>query len=405
MTSALRCELLLALGEARVRAGERPLAWGRSARRRRSRPSSATARSLARAAIGASRRYIQPPGVVDEELIALLEQALELTAGERPVVRVALLTRLCGALYYSRPRRADARSWPTRRRAWPTRSATPEARALAAAARRRAYWDPAHLEQRLADSTELLTLAREARRPRAGAPGPRLAGRRPARAAASRRPSTPRSRPSPPGPSGCASRSTCGTPPSGGRCGRCSTAGSRRPSDWRARRWRSAPPAETRHRARSTTRSSCWPSAASRAGWPSSRRAGARAGRRQPPPAAWRAALADAAVRDRAAGRGARRSSSALARARLRGHPARRRLADRGRRCWPTRAPASATARAAALLYELLLPYAAVNVVIGLAAVCLGSAARLPGPAGRHGRRARSRGRALRAGARGRTRR
>ena len=38
----------------------------------------------------------------------------------------------------------------------------PEARALAAAARRRAFWDPAHLEQRLADSTELLTLAREA---------------------------------------------------------------------------------------------------------------------------------------------------------------------------------------------------------------------------------------------------
>jgi tetratricopeptide (TPR) repeat protein len=37
---------------------------------------------------------------------------------------------------------------------------SPEARALAASARRRAYWGPAYLEQRLSDSTELLTLAR-----------------------------------------------------------------------------------------------------------------------------------------------------------------------------------------------------------------------------------------------------
>src|ERR1019366_7038406 len=34
--------------------------------------------------------------------------------------------------------------------------------ALAAAARRRAYWGPGHLERRLADSTQLLRAAREA---------------------------------------------------------------------------------------------------------------------------------------------------------------------------------------------------------------------------------------------------
>jgi hypothetical protein len=33
----------------------------------------------------------------------------------------------------------------------------------------------------------------------------------------------------------------------------------------------------------------------------------------------------------------------------------------------------------ASLLYELVLPYADVNVVVGMAAVCLGPAARLPG--------------------------
>jgi tetratricopeptide (TPR) repeat protein len=38
----------------------------------------------------------------------------------------------------------------------------PTPRALAAAARRRAFWDPERLEQRLSDSTELLTLGRQA---------------------------------------------------------------------------------------------------------------------------------------------------------------------------------------------------------------------------------------------------
>jgi tetratricopeptide (TPR) repeat protein len=37
-----------------------------------------------------------------------------------------------------------------------------EGRALAAAARRRAMWEPAHLEERISDSTELLTLAQQA---------------------------------------------------------------------------------------------------------------------------------------------------------------------------------------------------------------------------------------------------
>jgi DNA-binding SARP family transcriptional activator len=156
-----RCELLLAAGEARVRAGERPLAWEsfREAAALASRLGDREA--LARAAIGASRRYIQPPGVVDEELIALLERALELTASEDLAVRVGLLTRLCGALYYS-PRRAEMRTIAAQATALADELGEAEPRALAAAARRRAFWGPAYLEQRLSDSTELLTLAREA---------------------------------------------------------------------------------------------------------------------------------------------------------------------------------------------------------------------------------------------------
>ncbi len=158
---ARRCELLLLLGEARVRAGERPLAWEAFREAAELAVRLGDSAGLARAAIGASRRYIQPPGVVDEELIALLERALEMTEGARDVARVALLTRLCSAVYYS-VRRNEMQPLAEEATELAEELADPEARALAAAARRRAYWDPAHLEQRLADSTELLTLAREA---------------------------------------------------------------------------------------------------------------------------------------------------------------------------------------------------------------------------------------------------
>jgi DNA-binding SARP family transcriptional activator len=156
-----RCELLVDLGESQVRAGDRAMAWEtfREAAAIAARVGDSV--SLARAAIGASSRYIQPPGVIDEELIALLEQALEMTEDEQSVVRIRLLARLCGALYYS-PGRDRMKDLSAEATALAVRLRTPEAGALAAAARRRAFWSPVYLEQRLSDSTELLTLAREA---------------------------------------------------------------------------------------------------------------------------------------------------------------------------------------------------------------------------------------------------
>jgi DNA-binding SARP family transcriptional activator/tetratricopeptide (TPR) repeat protein len=156
-----RCELLLLLGEARVCAGERPSPWGIFREAATIAASRNDSTSLARAAIGASRRYIQPPGVIDEQLIALLEQALVMTAGQRTVERVALLTRACGALYYS-PARGRMVELANEATGIADELQDPAARALAAAARRRAFWDPGHLEQRLSDATELLTLGREA---------------------------------------------------------------------------------------------------------------------------------------------------------------------------------------------------------------------------------------------------
>jgi predicted ATPase/DNA-binding SARP family transcriptional activator len=156
--SERRCELLLRLGEARVRGGER--ARGSSAFR----DAAALAEqlgdgaSLARAAIGASRLYVQPPGVVDAELIAMIERALELEP-ERSIVRVRLLACLCGAIYYS-PERDRMAAISAEAAEIADDLGDPEARAYACSARRRVLWDAPHLAERIEVSTEMLTLAR-----------------------------------------------------------------------------------------------------------------------------------------------------------------------------------------------------------------------------------------------------
>ena len=76
-----------------------------------------------------------------------------MTADEPSVMRVELLTRLCGALYYSDRRERDERL-SARGDGDGRRAGRPRGEAMAAAARRRAYWGPGHLERRLADSTQ-----------------------------------------------------------------------------------------------------------------------------------------------------------------------------------------------------------------------------------------------------------
>ncbi len=156
-----RCELLIQLGESRVLAGERPLAWEPL------RDAAAIAirlgdgARLARAAIVASRRYVQEPGVVNEELIAMLDQALQMTSGERTLTRVILLGRMCGAVYYSPPLRGRMAELSDEASVIAGELDDPEAQAFAWAARRRAQWEPTQQEERLMASTELLRSARE----------------------------------------------------------------------------------------------------------------------------------------------------------------------------------------------------------------------------------------------------
>jgi hypothetical protein len=155
-----RCELLLLIGEARVRSGERVLALLAFAEAAELAESLGDNVSLARAAIGSSRRYIQQPGVVETEVIELLRRALAANEGERSVIRVRLLARLCGALYYS-PQRWQMQAITDEALALAQELDDPEARAHACAANRRTLWSPAKLPARLEASTEMLTCARK----------------------------------------------------------------------------------------------------------------------------------------------------------------------------------------------------------------------------------------------------
>ena len=156
-----RCELLLLVGEARVRSGEGSMARAAFLEAASIAERLGDSASLARAAVGASRRYVQQPGVVDAEVIALLERALEATKGQVTVNRVRLLARMCGAVYYSSQRERMA-ELSDEANAIAEQLGDPEAAAHARAARRRALWDAAHLPERLSNSTEMLTLARRA---------------------------------------------------------------------------------------------------------------------------------------------------------------------------------------------------------------------------------------------------
>jgi DNA-binding SARP family transcriptional activator/tetratricopeptide (TPR) repeat protein len=156
-----RLALLVSLAESHIRAGDRPLA------NEPLREAGALAiklsdpESLGRVAVAASRRYIQQPGVVDQALISLLDRALAMTDGEVSGLRVRVLARLCGALYFSADRdRMAALSEEASDLALQLED--PAARAFAAAARRRSHWGPAQLERRLADSAEILRFAGEA---------------------------------------------------------------------------------------------------------------------------------------------------------------------------------------------------------------------------------------------------
>ena len=159
--SGQRLGLLNSLGEALVRSGERPEAWNAFREAARLAREKGDTAALARAAIGASRVDVPQAGVVEVELIEMLERALEGTRDDVSLTRVQLLACLAGALSYS-PERGRMRELAAQAQRIADALGDPLARAYASGASRRALLDTAAAAQRLLTSTEMLTLARQA---------------------------------------------------------------------------------------------------------------------------------------------------------------------------------------------------------------------------------------------------
>jgi hypothetical protein len=151
-----RCDLLLALGEARGRAGgfdrarESFVAAAELARGARD-PT-----RLARAALGLGT--VSPVWGVDPVLLELLDSALESLAESDPALTSQLLSRLAQARYFSA---SDADLDEMSRRAVDTARASGDDRPLASAlVARRVLWGPDDLNGRAALADELLDVAR-----------------------------------------------------------------------------------------------------------------------------------------------------------------------------------------------------------------------------------------------------
>jgi len=156
-----RCELLLALGEARNKAGERDKAGeafyeaadlGRKMGR---------AELLARAALGRGGRFLlgEIDLAADALLVPLIEEAINALGEEDNVLRARLLALLAALIHEESPERGASLSREGVEMA--RRIGDSATLAYALAGRQEAVWRPDNLEDRFAIATEIVRLAEE----------------------------------------------------------------------------------------------------------------------------------------------------------------------------------------------------------------------------------------------------
>jgi len=158
---ALRCNLMLSLGDVLQRGGDTALARETFADAASLAREHRMADQLARAALGfgGGQTFDIPPFTVDDELVGLLEEAREVLGPRDGGLHARVLGRLAVALYFSDD---------TERRAELGREAVDMAKrvndtgalAYALSARRFALWGPETLDERLEVATTILELAR-----------------------------------------------------------------------------------------------------------------------------------------------------------------------------------------------------------------------------------------------------
>jgi tetratricopeptide (TPR) repeat protein len=164
---ALRCDLLLDLGEAQNAAGDavhakETLLKGAQLAREINSPE-----KLARAALGYVGTYvgIVEIGKVDQTLVTMLEEALHGLNEEDSALRARLMCRLAMELYFFPGSESRREALSQEAVDMARRLGEPAALADALRARHMAVWSPDNLEERLAVADELMKLAAEHRDP------------------------------------------------------------------------------------------------------------------------------------------------------------------------------------------------------------------------------------------------
>ncbi|MGA9161531.1 MAG: hypothetical protein WB297_11815, partial [Actinomycetota bacterium] len=158
--AGVRCDLLLAKGDAQARAGDQSAARETFLKAADLASELAFPEHLARAAIGYGGRFVWARAYLDEHLIPLLEAALAASGEEDSVVRARLLARLAGAL---RDRTPEGLAATVSEGAveMARRIGDPATLAYALEARWATLWLPDNPEERLAIATEILRVAHE----------------------------------------------------------------------------------------------------------------------------------------------------------------------------------------------------------------------------------------------------
>lgn len=154
-----RCELLLTLGEAQTRAGDRPAAKRAFLEAASSARAMGRSYGLARAALGYGGRFVWEADRGDPHLVPLLEEGLRVVPDQEPALRARLLARLAGG-----PLRDEV---DRERRDRLSREALDLARKLGDPAvlawvldgRHAAVWWPENLDDRMAIANELVRVA------------------------------------------------------------------------------------------------------------------------------------------------------------------------------------------------------------------------------------------------------
>ena len=156
-----RCELLLALGEAQNKAGERDKAGEAFYQTAGIAREMGAAELLARAALGRGGRYLlgEIDLANDALLVPLLEEALNALGEQDNVLRARLLALLAALIHEGSPERGASLSQEGVEMA--RRIGDPAALAHALAGRQDAVWRPDNLEERLTIATEIVRLAEE----------------------------------------------------------------------------------------------------------------------------------------------------------------------------------------------------------------------------------------------------